>query len=722
MESLKIKDNLYLVRQEVEPAKTVLRRPSVNHIWIYDRSGSMHGALTELTNQLITLSKQLPKDDTLTLGWFSSEGDYNFIVKGFKITDESDYESLEKLIKANNNTRGCTCFSEILYDARTVIEDLSVFSPVFSLHFFTDGYPVVNNYRKEITDIFEAIAAIKGKIHTAMLVGYGSYYNKELMGQMAEKLGALLIHSSMIPEYAESITKLVNLASVTEPKQPVDAVAPAPLAVFSVTDQGVVLLSVEDGKVYVSPNAGKKNSVYTITNKCCCSKPVRWSAVDFSQDDNPWAAGIYAAALVLTQQTKTDLALEFIGKVGDIKIIDELNNAFTIEEYGAVESLIGDAVHRGSARFREGRGDNYLPSANAFCVFDLLNLLVDDTDAYFYPYHKNFEYHRIGAAQTKTDEYPDFHPDKESRCSFNNLVWHSSRLNLSVQTVIRGTVYLKEVDKKTPKDVGLDEYFNSYVYRNFTFIKDGRVHIKKLFVHTSEKTYKLLKNKGLVMDDAFQATGVYGIDLGHLPAINRAIANDKCSATELCKLVYEEQRLKGIIKALKYLKDQEFSDATTAESSYTEEQTQFLLANGINAKKNGLYSPLVQTVETTDKYMAKYFDIKIEKLSSLPTVKKVIEKMEANKIRTPVESLIEEGIVIYQGTSLKDRKKLAWVEEQIQVHSKKMREIRVKIQTIKFAVILGKKWFDEFASREETQLTVDGRNFKFDLGEEQVAI
>ena len=81
-------DSLCLVEQEVGTKKVITKKGPVNHLWIYDRSGSMTGLLPELTAQLIQLSKKLPKGDTLTLGWFSGEGDFNWIFKGFKISDE----------------------------------------------------------------------------------------------------------------------------------------------------------------------------------------------------------------------------------------------------------------------------------------------------------------------------------------------------------------------------------------------------------------------------------------------------------------------------------------------------------------------------------------------------------------------------------------------------------------------------------------------------------
>ena len=391
---VKIKEDLYVVQQVVKSkTPTVKKRLPVNHIWIYDRSGSMTWVLPELTEQLIQLTKKIPKGDSLSLGWFSGEGDFNFVFKGFKITEKSDYVALEKSIRNNSDSRNTTCFSEILAITETVIADLSVTSDIFSLHFFTDGYPVVSNHKKEIDNIFSAISKIKGKIHTAMFVGYGAYYNKDLMTQMAEKLGALLIHSSLIPEYSNSITKLVTLSENTEPKTELKTIIEDPICLFTITDQGTVLLKDDNGSVFVTPQTENTYVYYVSASKPKKDwKQVKVVDVDFNDKKETLSKALYASALVLTQQMKTDVAMEIMGQVGDKNVIDDLTNAFTTEEYGATENSIAEKIHNELNRFTWGRVTNYLPPADAFCVFDLLNMLVSDSEAAFYPYHEKFDY------------------------------------------------------------------------------------------------------------------------------------------------------------------------------------------------------------------------------------------------------------------------------------------------------------------------------------------
>jgi hypothetical protein len=724
-----ITDELCLVEQEVKTSKVVEKKGPINFIWIYDRSGSMHYLLPDLCSQLIQLSKGLSKGSILSLGWFSSEGDFNWVFKGFKITEKSDYKALEMSIKQHSSSRATTCFSEILEDTSTVIKDLSVMSKTFSLSFFTDGYPVVSNYSKEIKNIFSAIDKIKGNIQSSSMIAFGAYYNKELMSQMSEKLGAMLIHNSEIKEYTPAIVKLVKMTENSEPKEEIECLVSKPMAIFTVNDQGVVILGVEDdGKIYVAPEKGKTTMVYYLSTE----KPNKksWDKVEASNinfgDADPLAKAVYAAALVLSQQTKTDIAMEIIGKAGDKALIDGLNNAFLVEEFGTVESNIAGAINDVSLRFVKGRDPNYLPPADAFCVVNVLDTLLEDDKAAFYPYDPRFKYERIGVATKSKQGYSKFTADPASKCPFNTMVWHESHLNLSLQTSVKGTIELKDVTGKTPKQMGFSNPYPTFVFRNFTFIKDGHVNIKTFYLTSSEETYKEFKNKGIILEDTFKKNGVYAVDLSKLPAINRIMAEGKTSATDLCKKALSEQKLKAQIKSLKWLKNEELGDEDEEKPvQFTDEQAKFLEANGIQVSRGGLFSPPTEKEEPKDFYMAKFFDIKLAGISSLPTVKKIAEKIASNKPRTPVESLIEDGIVQWNKakSGLKDKKAIAtWFATTIKSKQNELKTVRQDIQTSKFSVILGRKWFDEFSSRDNCELTIDGVKCSLSLGEEKVPV
>jgi hypothetical protein len=260
------------------------------------------------------------------------------------------------------------------------------------------------------------------------------------------------------------------------------------------------------------------------------------------------------------------------------------------------------------------------------------------------------------------------------------------------------------------------------VYRTYTFVKDGHTHTKVFYLTSSEDTYKKFKNEGIIIDDDFKQSGAYAVDLGKLPAINRVLAGDEVSGTELCENVLAMQRLKGEIKALKWLKNNELGMDEEAPESFTEEQAAFLKANGVLVERGGVYSPPTDRAEATDYYMAKTFDIKLKGIATLPSMNAVMKKIAANKNRTPSESLVEAGITLWEKSKvgLPQGEWWSWFTDTLEEKQKELRSIRSKVQKVKMAVILGRKWFKEFTNREDCELVVDNVRCIFELGEEKV--
>ena len=63
---------------------------------------------------------------------------------------------------------------------------------------------------------------------------------------------------------------------------------------------------------------------------------------------------------------------------------------------------------------------------------------------------------------------------------------------------------------------------------------------------------------------------------------------------------------------------------------------------------------------------------------------------------------------------------MAWFDNTISKLNKQLLDIRKDLQETKFAIILGKKWFEEFDSRESNILEIDGKMFTIGLREVKV--
>jgi hypothetical protein len=729
MKYLQLKRDLFLVEQEIEKTSGGTEPEPVNHIWIYDRSWSMSSSLPRLAEDLIARAEKLPLGDTLTLGWFSSEGQSDYVLKGFRINDSRrDCDALKSIIARNSSPLGCTCFSEVLAGAESVIGNLSAIHENFALCFFTDGYPVVNNYGREVKAIKSALKAIEGRLSASLMVGYGRRYNKELLADMASWAGGSVIHSENLGDFSVSLSDFVKSSRELDTRIEVSLECPSDCGLaFSLHSQNITLYDQQDGRIRYAPVKRRGNNhVYTLVEKLpagSASSAVEVKLTDFNVTGGSPAESMvkaaYAAACICTQKTRTDVALEILGTIGDAELIDDVCNAFTNTEYGRVEAGIRKAMSSPSARFSGGRCTSYLPKEDAFSLLDAIGLLQDDGRAYFYPKHEAFKYRRIGARSVQLDESVSFKADPNTRCPMKELTWNSKRLNLSVLAKVDGSVELLPGYKK----LGFQKRFPTFVWKNYTLVRDGLPNVDVLPASMSRETFHTLKYEGMIdSSERYGKNKIFLVALDKVPVVNRAAARN-LSAADFCGKLWKEWQLKGTIKALKTLRAQEAGGSADEGFDYlSREQQEFLAAHYITPKG---FSPKMVKEESADFYMAKEFDVKIKGVSSLPKLEKVVAKIEGNRTLTAAEALLQNGIRKYDKSGVKRQPqiiRLAWFDDTIERTRRKLLAVRKELQETMFSIVLGKKWFDEFSSRENNTLELNGNQFSISLREVRVEL
>ena len=684
MESLKINTDLYLISTVSEKPAATSDTSQINHIWLYDRSGSMYNTLPELCMHMKVLVRHLPKQDTLTLMWFSGQGQHWTILKKYPLTTTDDLVSIDSAIDSNNITVGLTCFSETLTELVPIIKDLSKNSNRCIVTLFTDGYPVVNNLKTELDNINTALDAMKNASVSMLLIGYGDHYNRELMLDMANRVNGSCLHNNDLKEWGMSITRFID--SNSKPKRCV--IPKIPMSdmrkVFTVVNTGVVTLYNKSDKFYITSDV-----LYILSQN---------QYGNVTELNENMLRGCLGASLILSQNAQTDISLDIMGKLGDKYLIDLLSNSYTNEEYGRAEQAIMNAITEPANRFKTGRDITYLPDPNAFCVFEVLSMLMEDPESYFYPKHKAFEYKRIGRPHPQKEGYSPFVAD-EVAVSFSSLTWHDTRLNLSVLAKIPGKVQLLPRENVTPDSLGFIADFPTFVWRNYAFVKDGVINVKQVPVKLGVNSYVYLSKLGVISNPNTQ-DGVYILDLSTLPIINRRMSHNKTSATALADLYIMKLYLNAHIKVLKDRLKMEVDPPKTQ----SEIREKFLLDNGI--KNNGSFSPpTVPLGKPTDYYIAKSFAIKVSGMSALPKVSAVTDKINANKRLTLVEQIMEEMLEVSESD----------VSDMLEKKTKEVRTIKTTIQENKFAVILAKKWFDEFTSRTDNSFKHKTQIGKFDI-------
>lgn len=718
MNYVSLSTSLFLVQHEL-PANKPSQPVPTNHIWLIDRSGSMEDEIRGLITDLKKLVGTLIIGDTATLGWFSGKGQRNFIVKGFKVAADADYATLDKLLDRHASTVGMTFFSEILGDVAQVVEDLKVFSDVFSLIFLSDGYPTEGGSR-EIEATLETVSSLRSTVTTALLVGFGNYYNKVLMAGMAERLGASLIHADDLPSFMTTTENFITGTAGAGRKVRVEIDLPyAPnttryLSAFSVGQTVSLLSQDQDQVVYLAEGTSRAYILSSV-------RPVGREVTDLGES---WLQGIYGAAYVLTQMAKTDSAIEALGVIGDVYLIDELINAYTPSEYGRAERRILEAILGSACRFKRGKKTNYVPPADAYCLLDLLDELGEDAQARFYPYNDGFKYQRIGVkAEAADPNAPKFYANPEAGLTVDSLVWNSSMLNLSVSGRIPGKIKLVGNAKKH----GFSSNYPTWVHRTYTLVRDGFLNVKALPMSMSEKTFDSLQDRGILDAGEFylDENTVHLVHLDRIPVINRKMAEGRTSAKDLAASVEKEYRLKGMLKALKWYAQQERGDKEDKVgvfASFTEDQIQFLESNYIT--KNG-YAPKTEKADPTDFYLAKSFDIKVKGLSSFPKVADVEKKLASGKPLTKSENFVYAGIQHYEKSGMSRQPpavRLAWLDAEVARLQKEQRAVSRAIQETKFAILLAKAWFSEFPSRDNCVLDQNGLSMTFAVEEVRIDI
>jgi len=700
-----------IVMPESDHKKNAVRQP-VNMIWIYDRSGSMYSTINGLVADMIRKVDHLSDGDSISVGWFSTEGgQFDFLVKGVIVSEESK-KLLVKILERNKTVIGLTCFSEILEKtSTTLMSDLSEYSGTFSLMFMTDGYPVVKNYQNEIKQIFTQLESISKRISSAMIVGYGSYYNKELLSKMSERLGASLVHSSHIDDFSNQLFDFtMNVPVLKRVEIPLPVLNPLYVCTFDGGSIVRIPVEIKNSSTAIALVSEDYSSFYVLADQSNIHDFTHYSGTDVFNEYDLYTA-LMSLAYVAVGDTKTDVAIDILSFIGDVCVIDAVNNSWTNEEYGKTQDVMLKTVINEDFRYYDGKQLDYVPSDNAFCLMDALSLLMNDEYAFFYPRHSGFEYNRIGA---KTKELTDleFVADTDTACSFGNLTWNKKRLNLSLLAKINGYVSLPDDCEK----VGLKKNFSCFKYRNYTIVKDGILNIQKLPVSMSEPVFNTLRDSGMI--DFFEVWDdgeVYIVDFTAVPIVNRVLVSNT-TASAYCELADRELeyefRLNFLKKKLKQL--DETGIISSPVSEFTPEQESYLENLGIKADRT--FSPKVQPVETEDYYIAKEFNISVSKFSSIPKVDDVLQKM-ANGKHTPSSSLMASIINDYEikkpnGSVLDE---IIFVKESIKFYNRNLVIVRNKMNFTKFGLFLSKRWFSDLTERDGAVVDHNGKTFTFSI-------
>ena len=727
--SIKIAANLALniVETSINREVTETENVSKNYFMISDNSYSMSSMITTLKEDLKDKIRNTIKDwDTITLARFSSDGwDFKYFTIWFRKALESDFAIIEKQIDENIACTWLTCFSEVLTELPNIIKQVeSQYKWDNILMFLTDGYPVTSkNSSEEEKDTMIALEIIKDLVASSAFIGYGNYYNRDLMAKMAEITSGTLIHADQFSDYIISTNKIMEKLSWTVTKINIEA-----------KEEILRWLSISVNEWLVMNNKVVWNTISTYVDDSATSfnyayfskKPevTPMKKTDLIKDEDNLEY-IYSAVLALFKRWMKTEALELLVYIGDVYLIDALNNSLSNSEFAQFEIKLVEAIQDTESRFINWRKANHLPSQNKFCLVEFLKTINEDDTVKFYPFNPIFKYKNTTQSYSQDNKEVKFNANKEEGVYINSLKWNDKEINLSIMCKINWTIKFSDKDEEYKK-YNLPEVYNTFIFRTYSIITDWNLNVKTIPLSMSETTFKELQNKYVISrKEEFVEWKIYSVDLTKMPVINKKIASIKYDATVLAKEAIQLEELKARQKVAKtYLETKKEEANKDLQSVYWEEWMNYLKEIWVNAR---WFAPKTSAVksEQGDFRIARTFELKVAWYSSIPAVKLVIGRIETGKSLNSVQTIMANAIKEFDKDkkSIGDEKafqtKMRNILDSIE---KQIFEIRSNIQNARLSTILWKNKFDNLEVGDSPVIESNWTKVTFSFGEKKIRI
>lgn len=714
------------------PDEAVKQTANVSHIFVCDVSGSMSWDLPKMRRQLCNeISSLVKPGDDVTIIWFSGRTQAGIVKKMAVVNDVKQLASLQTAIEQWLKPVGLTAFAKPLSLCKDVIADIKQEMPdnLRSFIFLTDG----GNNDCPWDEVVSLLNEISDDLSASTFIEYGNYADSARIKEMAEITGGRQVYcedfNAFEPEFRSLMTngcsaKRISF-SIASFKN--DLALQMVFQIDKNTENIITYSSRKKDEILVSEDA---TDLFVVS-----LKPL---GDIVAINDDPETA--LACFVPLFERMMYDWSEPIIYNLGASHLLNEYVGAYGKQKLYAFKEKCLAALFTGNI-YLDGYNPGIKPDEKAYCIIDMIDDLTENPDENrVYPLDSSFVYNRIGAktetkielsdeikarlakAKTKRDtelimrevEGPEFEIDKGQSFSLSELVWNESRANLSFRVRYTGVVKLPE------NKFGLEEV-PSFIYRVYTIIKDGILNITSLPVSLDKATHAKMLEHGL-LSEPWEAGKVMIINFDHLPIINRSMVQ-KVSAVELAKLEYDLVKIQASFKVFNHF-NKLYSPKTNVESakSLGKEAADWLQSIGVT-EYNG-FSPKVEKVLAGDVYAATVLATKIQGLSSIPKVEDVQKKAGNNKPLTVSESLVLPALKDVEAVPMNERADA--VNKMYKKFNTTKRKLMNQIAGQKFSLILSKRWFKEFKSFDENELTLKlGENdlkVKFDYKEEMIEL
>lgn len=655
-----IKDSLSCTYFYQEAQEVEVNQPN-HHIWLIDRSGSMWNDLDDLVEHVKSCIDLLKIGDYLSIGYFSSEGEFRFPINGVEVTEKEKFKTtVQSLLDKFKTPLNLTCFSEILLEVVNLQSDYSNLVENTFMFLLTDGFPVVRDPNKELSNILLAADKLSEVLSFTVLIGYGDYYNHDLLHKIQCRLGnSQLFHCSEMEQVKQVLlnfnftvssysTEVINLPEdfddvLNDCVYLLREKEKSPLSRHSVIPNGdgykVALPKPEYASVYFYfSQLGETNEVEVLPNFLA-----------------------YALASVLYEGENVEDSQHLMARIGDLALAKKISNTYSPTEKAALVTMLSEACFNKSLQYMEGYSDDIENQLNkTLSVLQLLKILKDKNSQLLVS-HPAFQYKSVNQKLKYPEGSLKFKTDNQTGLNLSKLVWNEKRLNLSLGTVVPGTVKLP-LDKKLGDLAGQD--FETVSYRTYTIIQEGRLNVTKLPVRITEPLFNQLTEfhqEGYLKFNypTYDPEMVYILDLSNLPVVSKADVLSSELETSINQLLITKVDLGAKCKVINaFLKGQE--PEVTEDWPYSDEQTEVLNTYGLK-----LYGfnpePIKQEIIDRIPVVEAFFKCNTRGYASMPTVDKVIEAGQKNSAirKTMYVTHVYLQSLIDSGSKLEEIKLLA---------------------------------------------------------------
>lgn len=649
--------------------QTVASPNATNHVYVVDVSGSMNRSLPAMRTHLKNIVAMITTpEDTFSIIYFSGRGQCGVVVENVPVADIGSVTAIQKTIDRWLAPIGLTGFHEPMELALDLAGRLEP-SKNNNFVMLTDGY----DNQSKVPNILEAAKNLPSKYDSVAFIEFGWFCDRNLIKSMAEMSGGVHLFADGYDEYERRFESSIQDA-IRVPKIDVAVNKKAKSAMY-IHEDNIIIADVGDNHSVSVPET--VDYVYAIVPKDVLQKQMS-------------ADRLYMVLYYALKKDDARLAWRALEALGDVRLIDEYSNAFTRQEVSAVESLVHECIFNENARFVDGKDLNYLPPEDATTLMDVVGVLAAAEDVKLCVNSPLFKYNRTSKASKQAEELPMFVPNPEEAAKVTGVVTHSSRANVSIQTIINGSV-------KLPENEWNLNFIPSHITRNYTVIKDGIRNIDDLPLLVSDETYhrlaEILEPHQMSVISATQVV----VHLSKLPVINRVMSRS-VDLDKFKHLVEDLTVYQGIVKGLKASIPTDQRKTEGMKEKYGEDAATWLSSIGV---RDYGFSPKSKSVESTDSYPATEVVYKIKGLSSLPSVKDVQKKLDADKPLTLREKLV------YNGLSAKSDD----MKQSLEAFQAEVRTTQTELSKMTYAIIIGKTWFDGVSDETvDTKLDVLGES------------